>query len=400
MKVVEAGAAHLSQLSRIVTCPDTGDGRGRGPQQAQRARRDLEDGVRRRAAELCHRLEIGGQSIRWVARKLGVSPSALWSWSRGPKIPGEPPPLRGRPRKIVQGEKRDAVRAAITLLGPHVGTPSLSRVFPSVARSELARQLRSFRSHFHRHHRVLMHQLHWLNAGRVWAMDFSEPPMPVNGVYPQLFAVRDLGSGHTLMWAPVSRATSESVQEILEELFTRHHPPVVLKSDNDSAFGTPELCEMLMRHRVTALKSPPYAPWYNGSIEVGQKVLKRHAGYSAHRRNGGQGWDIKDITWSVGLANELCYPRGPKGPSSAEIWSQRKSISTPERNYFESHTDWAMQKALEAHGKEPMDREFAELKRQAITNTCVAIGYLEMRKKKYKATRRRIRPPFFAQVCS
>jgi hypothetical protein len=33
----------------------------------------------------------------------------------------------------------------------------------------------------------------------VWAIDFAEPPQPIDGSYTRLLAVRDLGSGYQLL---------------------------------------------------------------------------------------------------------------------------------------------------------------------------------------------------------
>jgi hypothetical protein len=47
----------------------------------------------------------------------------------------------------------------------------------------------------------VQHVLHWTVPGSVWAMDFAEPPAPVDGVYDYLFSVRDLASGqHDFGW--------------------------------------------------------------------------------------------------------------------------------------------------------------------------------------------------------
>jgi hypothetical protein len=41
-----------------------------------------------------------------------------------------------------------------------------------------------------------MQVLHWTRPGAVWAIDFAEPPLPIEGSYSRLLAVRDLASGY------------------------------------------------------------------------------------------------------------------------------------------------------------------------------------------------------------
>ena len=53
----------------------------------------------------------------------------------------------------------------------------------------------------------MLETLHWNVSGAVWAIDHSEPPRPIDGLYTQILAVRDLASGLQLAWTPVADAT-------------------------------------------------------------------------------------------------------------------------------------------------------------------------------------------------
>jgi transposase InsO family protein len=70
----------------------------------------------------------------------------------------------------------------------------------------------------------------------VWAVDFTEAPLPVDGHDRYLLAVRDLASGQQLLWLPVAQATAQETMQALAGLFVVWGAPLVLKSDNGSPF--------------------------------------------------------------------------------------------------------------------------------------------------------------------
>src|SRR5205823_259248 len=93
-------------------------------------------------------------------------------------------------------------------------------------------------------------------AGTVWAIDFAEPPLPVDGCFGYMLAVRDLASGAQLLWLPVADATAGTALAGLESLFREHGAPLVLKSDNGSAFIAKDLAALLECRQVWHLRSP------------------------------------------------------------------------------------------------------------------------------------------------
>ncbi len=112
-----------------------------------------------------------------------------------------------------------------------------------------------------------MRRLHWDQAGTVWAIDHAEPPQLIDERYKYLLAVRDLASHCQLGWLPVPAATAETTRAALEALFVEHGPPLVIKSDNGSAFIADETTDLLASREVVHLLSPPYTPQYNGCVQ-------------------------------------------------------------------------------------------------------------------------------------
>ena len=170
---------------------------------------------------------------------------------------------------------RQRLLALIELVGPHIGVPILQTLFRSMPRREIEDILRRYRRIWRRRGRRLPHILHWRRAGTVWAIDFAEPPLAIEGSFDRLLAVRDLASGLQLLWLPVTDETARTAIAGLKSLFREHGPPLVLKSDNGSAFIAEAFARFLKRWRVWHLRSPPGCPEYNGACEAGIGSMKR-----------------------------------------------------------------------------------------------------------------------------
>ena len=78
-----------------------------------------------------------------------------------------------------------------------------------------------------------IHRLTWLRVGAVWAMDHT---LAADGTKRPIMSVRDLASGKQLAWEVVEREDAESTLRILLSAGEKFGLPLVLKSDNGSAF--------------------------------------------------------------------------------------------------------------------------------------------------------------------
>ena len=79
----------------------------------------------------------------------------------------------------------------------------------------------------------------------------------------------------------------------------RYGPPLVIKSDNGSAFTAELFQDLLSEHGVTQLLSPPALPRYNGSVESGIGSMKlRTADHSAFSH--GTIWSADDCEAAPG----------------------------------------------------------------------------------------------------
>jgi transposase InsO family protein len=284
---------------------------------------------------------------------------------------------RGRPARRADLKTRRQLLALIELLGPGVGVPSLQAAFPQMARREVRDILCRYRRAWKRKRRLLALVLHWQRPGSVWAIDFAEPPLPVDGCYKYLFAVRDLASGKQLLWLPVTDESARTAVDALELLFRQHGPPLVLKSDNGSAFIAHETQRLLDRWRVWPLRSPPEWPEYNGACEAGIGSMKTRTHHEASRCGRPGAWTCEDVEAARLQANETARPRGLYGPTPEEAWRQRKAISAKDRTVF---AETAKRQEQDASRVEQGNAHGAGIRRAAITQALVACGLLEYRR--------------------
>jgi transposase InsO family protein len=242
--------------------------------------------------------------------------------------------LRGRPPKQSAFGDRHEVLEVFHEVGPHVGLPTLRGAFPIMPRGELIDLQAAYRRHYRATHRWSVEELDWSSPGRVWAMDHTEPPAPVDGCYPRILAVRDLASGMQLAWLPVMDEKAEPTEAALRMLFTLHGAPLVLKSDNGSAFISHVLHSLLDRWQVVPLFSPPRMPEYNGACEAGIGAMQVRTFSLAAQAGRCVLWTSEDLEAARQQANTFYRPGSHRGPTRSACWALRLPITPDERAAF------------------------------------------------------------------
>jgi transposase InsO family protein len=318
--------------------PERGVPARRGPAW-QWPRRHCQQEVRGRAA--CFRLWAydRGLSMLDTAALLQVAPRTLGHWLHAYRHEALHVQALGRPVLRSPRAARNEVLAAIAELGPGVGVPALQAYFPGMPRVELHDLLGRYRRLWRRRNYEALHILHWQVAGAVWAMDFAQAPAPIDGRYPYLLAVRDLASGQQLLWLPLIEATAAEARLALASLFAVRGAPLVLKTDNGSPFVDGATLALLASAGVIPLFSPPYWPRYNGSIEAGIGSLKTRTEDHAARHGRPGHWTWEDVAAAPEQANHTARPKGPSGPTPAEIWASRPAIPADQRTRFQLTVD-------------------------------------------------------------
>ena len=221
--------------------------------------------------EFAHWAKARGYTKCETAAGLGIPSRTLYRWQNQRSSSLRP---RGRKPRCCSDEERRAVVATLVKLGPRTGMPTLIAHHPQIARAELREIEREHRRNWRRRSTYLMTRLFWTTPGTVWAMDFTMPESLIDGKFVRVLVVRDLASGFTLLALPCMGEDSDTVLTGLQSLFELHGAPLVIKSDNGSAFAESRVQALLAEKNMLQLFSPPYYPRYKGSCERGIGELK------------------------------------------------------------------------------------------------------------------------------
>ncbi len=250
--------------------------------------------------------------------------------------------------------------------GMHLGLPTRRAEFAEMPRCELRELQAAYRQYYRATHRHSTEQSTWREAGRIWAMDHVVPPNPIDGTQKAAFSLRDLGT--QLAWQPVPDQSASPTAAALKSLIEMHGPPLVIKSDNGSAFKDVDLQRLLDEYAITWLPSPPWMPHYNracaalycyaiqsarqtrrkqprlplkwvwqryryqsGGCEAGNRSMRVRADHFAERAGG---WTGACLEAARRQANELTRPEGHRRPTPGQRWGARTPISATQREQF------------------------------------------------------------------
>ena len=161
----------------------------------QGPRRWREDRQRRAIVERVAQAHAEGMSWQRLAAVLHRSPRTLRAWREPRAGLAKTPALRGRPvlGSTVLARNR-VIRFLHHVTGPAIGLPALRALFSDMPRCLLQGLLQRYRRVWRLRYCPFGLRLTWHQPGRVWAMDFSEAPFPIDGQSRYIFALRDLAS--------------------------------------------------------------------------------------------------------------------------------------------------------------------------------------------------------------
>jgi hypothetical protein len=257
-------------------------------------------------------------------------------------------------------------------------------------RSELKDILRRFRRVWQYQNQRVIHRLRWHHPGTVWAADHVQPDRPIDGVYPYAISVRDLASHYQLAWQPVPDMGAETTIAVLASLFWEHGPPLVLKSDNGSAFIAEDTGDLFAAGGILHLRNPHATPQYNGSCEAAggsqKKTTEDQATLAAHPGR----WTREDLRRARTIRNRLGRPWGHRGPTPEQVWQTRQPITASQRSRLRTTVDRYRQEQRTRRGI-PDEAALggaaqASVDRVAISRGLKQLGYLSL-------TRRLVTPP-------
>ena len=373
---------HVSRLQEHCRSAARPTAQVRRRRSAQRQPRHiLEQTLRGNVVEFCQWTQQGGLSLPQTAELLHLSPRTLRHWQQ--LLQGSlvmPAPLVGRPLELSARPERQVVLDLLKQLGPDTSLAFLREHFPTVARAELEDLLRRYRRVCARRYPPSLNVLQWTTPGAVWAMDFTEAPTAIDGKYPYLFAVRDLASGRQLLWQPVAAENAQQTRFYLAMLFTLHGAPLVVKSDNGSAFRDEGVQALVASAGAILLYSPPRTPRYNGAIEASIGAMKKRTErQAAYLGRVGQ-WTAEDAAAAQAEANAAPRSGDRRGPSRQELWQARRRLTQEERGLLQQtvarlRPQERFKEGLTQEGPWTAAEE-RQIDRQAVCHALVEHGYL------------------------
>ena len=369
----------LQEHCRSAPRPTVGCRRRRCAQ--RQPRRILEQTLRGNVVELCRWIQQGGLSLPQSAELLHLSPRTLRHWQQMLQdAVVMPVPLVGRPLELSARPERQVVLDLLKQLGPDTSLAFLREHFPSMARAELEDLLRRYRRVCARRYPPSLNVLQWTTPGAVWAMDFTEAPTAIDGKYPYLFAVRDLASGRQLLWQPVAAECAHETRFHLSQLFALHGAPLILKSDNGSAFRDEGVQALVNSVGTILLYSPPRTPRYNGAIEASIGAMKKRTErQAAYLGRTGQ-WTAEDVAAAQAEANAAPRTGDRRGSSRDELWQARRRLTQDDRSLLQQtvaqlRPQERVKEGLTQEGPWTAAEE-RQIERKAVCRALVEHGYL------------------------
>ena len=204
--------------------------------------------------ELCYGLLPCATMLRWRARARLGQP-LLEKAGPKKKEPLDTEAVKNKIQQLEHGPRRTAGTIAVY---EQLADAISRRRFQELVAEERQNRLDS------------MKRIHWLVPGTVWSIDTTEYGPAKTKITP----LRDLASKYQIP-TPLVADTEEGakIALYLDLMFKKQGPPMFLKRDLGSPLNCAAVDQVLERHCVLPLNSPPGYPPYNGSIERNMRDL-------------------------------------------------------------------------------------------------------------------------------
>jgi hypothetical protein len=205
--------------------------------------------------ELCSGVLACATVLRWKAR---AQAGEELVHKAGPKKkePLDPEAVKKKIQELVHGRRRSA------------GTTAL---YAELAQSISRRRFQELVAQERQDRIDDMKRIQWLVPGAAWSMDTTEYGPEKIKITP----LRDLASKYQLPTPLVEpREEGARIAIYLDLMFKKEGPPMFLKRDLGSPLNCQAVDEVLERHSVLPLNSPPGYPRYNGSMERSMRDLQ------------------------------------------------------------------------------------------------------------------------------
>jgi transposase InsO family protein len=240
-----------------------------------------------------------------LCESLGLPYASFRRWKHRLEA-GQPAILKPGPRKVVPLNLEELHVQLCRLKHGRQRSRGVGRLYRQyqhqISRRDLQVLTKTVRRELAHQHQAGLRRISWQVPGLVWSLDDAELARSVHHRL-HLHQVQDLASRYKFTPWVGEQVLGETVALHLERLFLQHGPPLVLKRDNGSNLNHQAVEEILARHLVIPLNSPPHYPPYNGGIECAVRELKTPLVEKILARSLITPSQVQ--TWAEVLANEL-----------------------------------------------------------------------------------------------
>jgi transposase InsO family protein len=249
------------------------------------------------------------QQVRWpyqrLCESLGLPYASFRRWKHRLEA-GQPAILKPGPRKVAPLSLEELHVQLCRLKHGRQRSRGAGTVYQhfqdQISRHDLQALIAAVRRERAQQQQAELRHITWHVPGLVWSLDDTELVRFAHHKL-HLHQVQDLASRYKFTPWVGEQVLGETVAARLEQLFLQHGPPLVLKRDNGSNLNHHAVDEVLARHRVIPLNSPPHYPPYNGGIEHAVRELKTPLREKILSRSLIMKSQVQ--TWAEALANEL-----------------------------------------------------------------------------------------------
>lgn len=296
---------------------------------------------------------------------LGASAATLRRWRRSLVLGGQ---ATATPAPSLATELREQVVALVQALRGLVGAEALRHAVPGVSRRQAAQVKRETLAEMERERKAVAERIVVTTPGVLRGFDAMHLATDQGTRYALVAA--DAAVPYRTSAAPAERYDGPSVARVLDEDFTCHGAPLVLRADRARCHAAPEVLETLRGHGVLLLQGPPRHPGYYGQLE---RQNREHRAWLAMAGR----LDVTDLDRlcdEMLLALNAAWPRRTlTWRTSEEAWLARPALHENRTALREEVQDRAARIRRQADGR---GATVAMAERLAIEAALTRRGYL------------------------
>jgi transposase len=319
--------------------------------------------MKRRTAE---KIEATGASQHLAAKVLGTSIATVRRWRRAR---GLRPRARAHGRALsaeLHAELAQLIRVGHGLLG----ADALSHAVPGVSRRQAAVVKHEVLTEIERERKAAAVRVEVTAPGVMRGFD----AMHLQTTAGRRFALiaSDAAVPYRTTAADTLAYSAAAVASTLEQDFSEHGAPLVMRYDRAKSQTAPEVLDVLASWQVLMLQGPPHHPGYYGQLE------RQNREHRAWLRSAGtlDACDLDRLMDEMLLALNAAWPRRSLGwQTSEEAWLARPAINEDRSALRAEVQDRAARIRRQADGR---GATVAMAERLAIERALQTRGYLRL----------------------